>query len=83
MAGLLDIIFTNTDTKNLTREEVLAHLHYLDEIITPAMPIPQQVKYYGYKIRLGRKLLELDIARVNTLIYKTGCYQTGYRQQHL
>ncbi|MGV3589006.1 MAG: hypothetical protein ACO1OF_18525 [Adhaeribacter sp.] len=76
MLGLLDFIFSNIDTQPLNRQEVLDHMHYLDEIITPGMPIPQQVKYYGYKIKLGRKLLELDTASVQSFIY-----QPRFRQQ--
>ena len=60
MAGLLDYIFTNLDQRQLTRQEILAHLCYLNEIITPEMSVEDQVKYLGYKIKLGRKLTELD-----------------------
>ena len=71
MAGLLDFIFTNTNITQLSRQEVLAHLRYLDEIITPAMPLPQQVKYYGYKIKLNRQLLEMDKASFYALVHRS------------
>ncbi len=44
MAGLLDYIFTNLDAQPLTRQEILEHLAYLNEIITPDMPVADQVK---------------------------------------
>jgi len=69
MTGLLDFIFINANTQQLNRAEVLAHLQYLDEIITPAMPLPQQVKYYGYKIKLTRQLLEIDKANFYASVY--------------
>lgn len=77
MAGLLDTIFGNINEQQLTRQEVLEHLQYLNEIITPNMSIPHQVKYYSYKIKLGRMLLELDKASV----YQTLSYQPLYHNR--
>jgi hypothetical protein len=59
--GLLDFIFQNLEVKRLKRNEVLEHLVYLNEIITPKMSAPDQVKYLGVKVQLNKRLIQLDM----------------------
>jgi hypothetical protein len=61
--GLLDYIFQNLDVRTLNRNEVHDHLNYLNEIITPDMSVPDQVKFLALKVRLNDRLIQLD--RIN------------------
>jgi hypothetical protein len=58
--GLLDFIFQGLEVQRLKRNEVLEHLVYLNEIITPKMSAPDQVKYLGVKVQLNKRLVQLD-----------------------
>jgi hypothetical protein len=58
--GLLDFIFQNLEVKHLERKEVREYLNYLNEIITPGMSAPDQVKYLALKVKLNDRLVQLD-----------------------
>jgi hypothetical protein len=58
--GLLDFIFQNLEVKRLDRKEVREYLSYLNEIITPGMSAPDQVKYLALKVKLNDRLVQLD-----------------------
>ena len=65
MANLLDHIFEKLDLQHLNRAEVAEHLRYLEEIIIPTMPVSDQVKFLAYKVRLNRRLVQLDKSGYN------------------
>ncbi|WP_157433406.1 hypothetical protein [Adhaeribacter aquaticus] len=60
MQRLIDYIYTQLEEQHLSRVEVLEHLNYLEEIITPSMSIAEQVKYLAYKVQLNRRLIQMD-----------------------
>ena len=59
-AGLLDFIFQGLEVQHLKRKEVMEHLDYLNEIITPKMAAPDQVKFLSVKVQLNDRLVQLD-----------------------
>ncbi len=64
MAGLLDFIFDNINTKELDRSGVLAYTTYIAEIYHQNLSIDQMFKYQEVNIQLLERLLELDRERV-------------------
>lgn len=60
MSGLLDYIFNNLDEKNLDRSQIIAYIRYLDELILDGLPLNQERAYQAIKLKLTKRLAELD-----------------------
>lgn len=67
MQPLLDLIFGKLNVAHLNREKVYEYLRYLEEIIIPAMPVAEQVKFLKFKVALNRRLVQIDKVRYTTV----------------
>jgi len=59
MTGLLDYIFRDIEEKNLDREQIIAYIRYLDEIILDGLPIAKELEYQAIKLKLLKRMNEL------------------------
>ena len=59
MMGLLDYIFRDIEEKNLDREQIIAYIRYLDEIILDGLPIAKELEYQAIKLKLLKRMNEL------------------------
>ena len=64
MMGLLDAIFSTLEAKNLDRQQLIQQLAYLNEILPQIATEEERTKYFGIKISLHKRLIDISYHRV-------------------